>query len=95
MIARLNAKYTVFSMIAVMTAYVLYHNERFLIEPANPIWEHAEVALLAPKTSFKNAGQPRQVALLFQRKNHVAHSTYQVRSRCIPHPPFRADVAVV
>jgi len=28
-----------------MTLYVLYHNERFLIEPANPIWRHyAEVA---------------------------------------------------
>ncbi|MBS1813179.1 MAG: DUF2306 domain-containing protein [Acidobacteria bacterium] len=37
---RFNAKYVVFSLIAVMTAYVLYHNERFLIEPENPIWEH-------------------------------------------------------
>jgi uncharacterized membrane protein len=25
-----------------MMAYVLYHNERFLIEPANPIWQHYE-----------------------------------------------------
>ena len=40
MTARLNAKYVVFSGIAVMMAYVLYHNERFLIEPANPIWQH-------------------------------------------------------
>ena len=23
-----------------MTLYVLYHNERFLIQPANPIWQH-------------------------------------------------------
>ncbi len=37
---RLNAKYVVFSLIAVMTVYVLWHNERFLIEPANPIWQH-------------------------------------------------------
>jgi uncharacterized membrane protein len=37
--ARLNAKYVVFSVIAVMTLYVLYHNERFLIEPSNPLWE--------------------------------------------------------
>ncbi len=37
---RLNGKYVVFSVIAVMMAYVLYHNERFLIEPANPIWQH-------------------------------------------------------
>ena len=40
--ARLNAKYMVFSVIAVMTAYVIYHNERFLIEPENPIWRHYE-----------------------------------------------------
>ena len=39
MTARLNAKYVVFSGIAVMMAYVLYHNERFLIEPENPIWQ--------------------------------------------------------
>lgn len=38
--AELNAKHVVFFLIAVMTAYVLYHNERFLIEPENPIWEH-------------------------------------------------------
>lgn len=37
--ARLNAKYVIFSVIAVMTLYVLYHNERFLIEPSNPLWE--------------------------------------------------------
>ena len=40
--ARLNAKYVVFSVIAIMMAYVLYHNERFLIEPTNPIWQHYE-----------------------------------------------------
>jgi uncharacterized membrane protein len=38
--ARLKAKYVVFSVIAMMMAYVLYHNERFLIEPTNPIWQH-------------------------------------------------------
>lgn len=40
MTTRLNAKYVVFSGIAVMMAYVLYHNERFLIQPDNPIWQH-------------------------------------------------------
>lgn len=40
MTTRLNAKYVVFSGIAVMMAYVLYHNERFLIQPENPIWQH-------------------------------------------------------
>jgi uncharacterized membrane protein len=33
-------KYLVFSLIALMTLYVLYHNERFLIDPAAPVWEH-------------------------------------------------------
>lgn len=42
MSAKLNSKYVVFSGIAVMMTYVLYHNERFLIEPANPIWQHYE-----------------------------------------------------
>lgn len=37
---RLKAKYVAFSGIAVMMAFVLYHNERFLIEPENPIWQH-------------------------------------------------------
>lgn len=39
---KINAKYVVFSAIAVMTLYVLYHNERFLVEPTNPIWQHYE-----------------------------------------------------
>lgn len=33
-------KVSVFAAIGLMTAYVLWHNERFLIEPSNPIWEH-------------------------------------------------------
>lgn len=37
---KLNAKYVVFTGIAIMMGYVLYHNERFLIEPENPIWQH-------------------------------------------------------
>src|SRR6185295_10214867 len=37
---RFKAKYFVFSGIAVMMAYVMYHNERFLIQPTNPVWEH-------------------------------------------------------
>ena len=39
---RFRAKYVVFAFIAAMTAYVLYHNERFLIDPAHPIWQHYE-----------------------------------------------------
>src|SRR5215470_276684 len=37
-----RSKYAVFAFIAVMAVYVLYHNERFLIEPANPVWRHYE-----------------------------------------------------
>jgi uncharacterized membrane protein len=39
---RLRSKYVVFALIGVMMAYVLYHNERFLVQPANPLWEHFE-----------------------------------------------------
>jgi hypothetical protein len=35
-----SAKYVTFAMIAAVMAYVLYHNERFLIEPMNPVWSH-------------------------------------------------------
>ena len=36
----LRTKNLVFAFIAGMMAYVLYQNERFLIEPMNPIWKH-------------------------------------------------------
>src|ERR1700754_4862175 len=39
---RINAKYVVFSVITAMTVYVLYHNERFIVEPSNPVWQHYE-----------------------------------------------------
>jgi hypothetical protein len=37
---KLNAKYVVFSMITVASVYVLYHNERFLVDSAHPAWQH-------------------------------------------------------
>ena len=37
---RLQTKNLVFGVIAAMVAYVLWHNERFLIEPLSPIWKH-------------------------------------------------------
>lgn len=37
---KLNAKYVVFSMIAITSVYVLYHNERFVVQPSNPAWQH-------------------------------------------------------
>lgn len=39
---KINAKYLVFSLIAVATGYVMYHNERFLVDSAHPAWQHYE-----------------------------------------------------
>lgn len=36
----LRSKYVVFGFIFVMMAYVLNHNERFLINAADPVWNH-------------------------------------------------------
>ncbi len=33
-------KHVAFATIAAMMLYVLYHNERFLIDPNNPVWHH-------------------------------------------------------
>jgi uncharacterized membrane protein len=38
----LRTKYVVFGFIFFMMAYVLYHNEGFLIHPSDPIWNHYE-----------------------------------------------------
>jgi len=37
---KLKAKYVVFSAIALASLYVLYHNERFLIDSSHPAWQH-------------------------------------------------------
>jgi hypothetical protein len=39
---RINAKYVVFAIIAIMSTYVLYHNERFLIDSSHPVWQRYE-----------------------------------------------------
>ena len=39
---KVNAKYVVFIVIAIMSTYVLYHNERFLIDSSHPVWQHYE-----------------------------------------------------
>jgi len=38
----LRPKYFLFAFISVMLAYVLWHNERFLIDAKDPIWQHYE-----------------------------------------------------
>ena len=35
-------KYVLFTIFALMVLYVLQHNERFLIQPQNPVWQHYE-----------------------------------------------------
>lgn len=35
-----RVKTVVFTLILAMTAYVIVHNERFLIEPDHPVWQH-------------------------------------------------------
>lgn len=37
-----RAKYLIFTLIGLVTAYVLVHNERFLIDRAHPLWTHFE-----------------------------------------------------
>jgi Predicted membrane protein (DUF2306) len=39
---KLNAKTVVFTVITLASLYVLYHNERFLVEPENPVWQRYE-----------------------------------------------------
>jgi len=39
---KVKAKYVVFFLIAVASTYVLYHNERFLIDSSHPAWKHYE-----------------------------------------------------
>lgn len=39
---KVNAKYVVFTIIAAMSLYVLYHNERFLVDSNHPAWQHYE-----------------------------------------------------
>ena len=36
----LRPKYFVFSLVGFMLAYVLVHNESFLIHPQDPVWQH-------------------------------------------------------
>jgi hypothetical protein len=37
---KINSKHVVFSVIAAMSVYVMYHNERFLVDAKNPAWQH-------------------------------------------------------
>jgi hypothetical protein len=39
---KINAKYVTFTCIALASLYVMYHNERFVVEPDNPAWQRYE-----------------------------------------------------
>ena len=39
---KLKAKHVTFTLIALATLYVMYHNERFLIDSEHPAWKHYE-----------------------------------------------------
>src|ERR1044071_6794897 len=39
---KVKAKYVAFTVIALASAYVMYHNERFLVDSSNPAWQHYE-----------------------------------------------------
>ena len=41
-ISRLRAKYILFAAIGLMLAYVIPHDESFLLDPKDPIWQHYE-----------------------------------------------------
>jgi len=38
--SRMRPKYALFTVVGLMIAYVLVHNESFLIHPNDPVWQH-------------------------------------------------------
>ena len=71
----LQSKNLVFAVIAAMMAYVIWHNERFLIEPLNPIWNHYRdlgVFLLAHGVAGGDCADPRADAV-FRPSEGVLH----------------------
>ena len=51
---KLKAKYVVFTMIAAATVYVMYHNERFMVDSSDPAWQRYEsfIWVLLPHIVF-------------------------------------------
>jgi hypothetical protein len=74
----LRPKRVVFAAIGAMTLYVLYHNERFLIQPENPIWRHyADIAFwLVPHAVAGTCAMflaPLQFSERLRRRYTTAH----------------------
>ena len=73
-------KYLVFAAIAAMIGYVLYHNERFLLDSAHPVWNHYDPFKwwllphgLAGASALLLA--PLQLAEGLRRRHTVLHRT--------------------
>ena len=76
----LRIRYLVFAAIAAMAAYVLYHNERFLIDATAPVWKHYDPFkwwLLAHGLAGACALvlAPMQFAEGFRRRHTTVHRT--------------------
>ena len=76
----LRIRYLVFAAIAAMAAYVLYHNERFLIDATAPVWNHYDPFKwwllphgLAGACALVLA--PMQFAEGFRRRHTTVHRT--------------------
>jgi len=89
---KLKAKYVAFTVIALASTYVLYHNERFLINSSHPAWQHYEpfkwwllphgifgaIALLFAPLQFSNRLRQR-----FTRAHRVIGRLYVVGAMCL------------
>ena len=83
----LRPKYVIFALIALMMGYLLVHNERFLIEPGNPMWAHFSnsrsftvLATVDAALLYITTG----VALIFARRRRLTlHRQWMTRSYAV------------
>ena len=76
----LRMKHLVFAAIAAMAAYVLYHNERFLIDATLPAWNHYDpfkwwLLPHGPAGACALLLVPMQFAEGFRRRHTAVHRT--------------------
>ena len=83
----------VFAAVAAMTLYLLDHNERFLVQPQNPIWQHyGRIAFwLVPHAVAGTCAlllAPLQFSERLRKKytttNHAVGRIYVVGARVLP-----------
>ena len=74
--AWLRPKSAVFAAVGMMTLYVLYHNERFLVQPTNPIWQHyAQIAWWLVPHAVSGACALLLAPLQFSERLRKRHTT--------------------